>query len=199
MSCDSKLANKFVQQCAHTPKKGIIRKWYINWEDIDFTGTQTANKGTKVTALVLNSGAKLYAAEGHEKAAKADHALSRKEYGVTYIHKDQFQVTYDGEEERENVQRMTKGRFVTINERNDKGLAGELSYEIYGLEAGMVLTEDVKNTNENAGTRNITVSSQEDQEESTGAKLFMMMSGTPAENNLAATTAWIAANVYTGS
>lgn len=196
MSCNTKLAKNFVQQCAHTPKKGVIKKWFINWDDIDFTATQTANEGTKVTAIVLNAGAKIYPAEGHQSASKADHALSRKGYGVTYIHKDSFQITYDGETERENIQKMTKGRFVTIIERNDKGLSGELTYEVYGLEAGMLLTEDVKNTGENAGTRNITVSTQEDQEESTGAKLFMMLDG--AENDLTATKAWITSNTYVG-
>lgn len=190
--CNAKLAGDFSRQCGHRPKQGVVEKWYVNWEDIDRTATTTANRGTKVTALVLNEGAKIYKARGTDKTSKAEHALAVGDFSNGYIHTDRYAITYKGEDERERVQELVDGaRVVTIVKKVDTGIAGELTYEIAGLESGMVITEDTFNSNENSGTTSITCATKEGEEESTGLKLFLMTAG------LAATTTWITTNEYT--
>ena len=192
-TCNTKLSKSFVKKCAHRPKQGIKRKWYFNWDDVDIAATQTANRGTKVTALVLVSGAKIYAAEGNVKTSKASHALTVGDYVNGYIHTDNFALLYRGEDERERIQELVDGGKVgTIIEKVDTGVAGELSFEIVGLESGMVITEDNWSSSENGGVTNLTVATREGEEESTGVKTW-------SETDLAGTLAWIAANEYTAA
>ncbi len=190
MGCTTKLAGNFVRECLHRPKQGFLKKWYINEEDIDRAATQLANRGTKVTALVLKAGAKIYPADGPDKTKSGSHALSVTDFGNGYIHTDNFTVTYRGEKQRERIQELVDGaRVVTINQKVDRGLTGELSYEILGFESGMSITNDDWSSSENAGTSKIVVATKEGEEELTGAKLW-------SEGTLAATEAWITANEF---
>ncbi len=189
--CDDKMAGEFVRQCGHRPKQGVSKKWYFNWDDVDRTATLMANKGTKVTALVLKEDTFLYPAGGNKKASSVEHALAIKDFGKSYIHTDRFTITYKGENERIRVQELVDGaRVCTLIAKIDTGISGELSYEIAGLEAGMEITEDNYNSAADSGVTKIAVASQEGEEEATGLKLFAMVGGT------AAIEAWITANEY---
>lgn len=189
--CDAKLAGGFVRQCGHRPKQGIKRKWYFNHDDVDKAGTQTVGRGTKVTALVLKAGAKLYEAGGNDKSHRANHGLSVLDTGNGYIHTDGFTVLYRGENERIRIQELVDGgRVGTIIMNVDSGVNGELSFDILGLESGMLITEDIWNSSENGGTTTLTVATKEGEEEATGKKLFLMADG--AEDTLE----WITTNTY---
>jgi len=171
--CESKMAGGFVRKCGYKPKQGIKKKWYVNHDDIDQVATQKVNRGTKVTILVLKAGAKLYPAAGNDKSHKLNHALAVGDYGNGYIHTDGFTMLYRGESERERVQELVEGaRVATISQKVDTGVNGELTFEIAGLESGMLITEDTWNSNENSGTTTVTVATKEGEEESTAVKLF---------------------------
>ncbi|GLB53054.1 hypothetical protein NBRC110019_20940 [Neptunitalea chrysea] len=192
--CDAKLSGKFVRQCGHKPKQGIVKKWYFNWEDIDRVATTTSNSGTKVEALVLKTGTYLYPAEGNNKTSSANHALSVLDFGNGYVHTDSFTVMYRGDEESERIQELVNGgRVCTLIQTVDSGVSGELSYHVLGLESGMLVTEDTWNASENSGTTTLTVATQEGEEESTGKKIFMMTAATQS-TDLEETEAWITAN-----
>lgn len=190
-TCDGKLAGQFTKVCGHRPKQGVSRKWYINWDDIDRTATQIANKGTKVTALVLKTGKKIYRAEGNKKTSSVESALAVKDFGNGYIHTDRFTILYKGEDQRLRVQDLVEGaRVVTLIERVDKGVNGELSFEIAGLESGMEITEDNFNSAADSGVTKIAVATREGEEEATALKLFALTGG------VTAIEAWIATSEY---
>lgn len=196
MACDAKLSGNFARQCGHKPKQGIQKKWYFNWEDVDRVATTMVNRNTKVEALVLKAGAKIYPAEGNNKTSRGSHALSVLDFGNGYIHTDSFTLMYRGEQERERIQELVEGgRVGTIIQNIDTGLNGELSYDILGLESGMLVTEDNWNSAENSGTTTLTVATQEGEEEATGKKLFLMPAAVEL-SDLEETEAWIAANEY---
>lgn len=189
--CDDKLAGEFAKKCGHRPKQGVVNKWYGNISDIDRVATQLANRGTKVTALILKAGAKIYKAEGNDKTSGVEHALAVGDFSNGYIHTDRYAIMYKGETQRERVQELVDGaRVFTIVEKVDTGEAGELTYEIAGLESGMVIIEDTFNSAENSGVTNIACATKEGEEESTGLKLFLLTAG------LAATTTWITTNEF---
>lgn len=194
--CEVLLTGLFARNCGHRPKQGITKKWYFNWEEVDFGATLRVNRGTKVTALIFKAGGKLYPAQGNDKSHKGNHALSVLDFGNGYIHTDNFTVLYRGENEAERIQELVDGgRVGTIIKNVDTGLNGELSYSILGLESGMVITEDIWSSSENGGTTTLTVATKEGEEESTGKKIFLMEAG--AETSpLEETEAWIAANEY---
>jgi hypothetical protein len=190
-TCDERLAGGFIKVCGYRPKQGVSRKWYINWDDIDKEATQKTNKGTKVTALVLKASAKIYPAQGNKKVSALEHSLAIKDFGNGYIHTDRFSVTYRGEKERERIQELVEGaRVVTLVERVDTGISGELSFEIAGLESGMEITEDNFNSAADSGVTKLAVATKEGEEEATGIKLFQMTGG------VSAIETWITTNEY---
>ena len=182
---ESELAEGFIRQCGYKPKQGLRRKWYGNWNDVDRVATQTTNKGTKVTALVLKTDKKIYLAEGNDKSHQANTSIVIGDFGNGFIHTDRYTAMYRGEDNRIREQELVEGaRVFTIVEKIDTGVAGELTYEILGLESGMVITELNWNSAENSGTASVVVATKEGEEESTGSKIFLM-------TDLAATTTWI--------
>lgn len=190
-TCDERLSGQFVKRCGYKPKQGLTRKWYLNWEDVDREATQLANKGTKITQLVLKQDAVFYKAESAPKGLKAKHALSVLDFGNGYVHTDTLAVMYNGEEERTRIQELVQGgRIISIVEKLDKGLNGELAFEVFGFESGMTITEDNYDSSANSGVTTITVATEKGEEESTGKKLFLLDDGATA------TEEWIEANTY---
>jgi len=190
-TCDERLSGEFTKKCGYKPKQGLTKKWYMNWEDVDREATQVINKGTKVVHLVLKPNTKLYKAESAPKGLKAKHALSVLDFGNGYIHTDTLAVMYNGANERQRIQELVQGgRVISIVEKLDKGLNGELSFEIFGFESGMTITEDNYDSSANSGVTTITVATEKGEEESTGKKLFLLESG------LEDTIDWIEANTY---
>jgi hypothetical protein len=171
--CVTLLANNFARKCGVKPKAGILKKFYLNYEDIDFEASQLAHNNTVIETLVLKDGAKIYQAEGNDRSHRVNHALSVGDFGNGYIHTDEFTPLYNGPEVREELQKIVEGnRVVTIVEKIDKGESGELAYEVVGFESGMVASADDYNSAENSGTRNFVVATKEGEEEATGIKLF---------------------------
>ena len=190
-TCDEKLSGGFVKRCGTRPKQGLKRKWYFNHSDVDRAATQLANKGTKVTLLVLKAGKKLYPAAGNSKTLKAKHALSVLDFDRGYVHTDTLTILYHGEEERERIQELVEGgRICSINEKVDTGINGELSFEIFGYESGMMIINDDYDSSANSGTVTIAVATEKGEEESTGKKLFLVAAG------VAATETYITTNTY---
>lgn len=191
VTCENRLAGEFVKKCGYRPKQGIRRKWYFNWEDVDRVATQTTNRGTKVTLLVLKTGKFFYLAGGNDKSHKGAHALSVLDFGNGFIHTDMYALLYRGENERQRLQELVEGaRVCSIIEKVDGGVNGELTYEILGLESGMLITEDKWSTAENSGSVAITVATKAGEEENTGAKLFLLATGVDA------TATYITTNTY---
>lgn len=195
-TCDGKLSGLFARKCGHKPKQGVSKKWYFNLDDVDQVATQKVNRGTKVTALVLKVGGKLYPAQGASKTKKAKHALAIGDFSTGYIHTDEFIVTYRGEKESERIQELVDGaRVGTINKMVDTGVNGEISYRIAGLESGMEILNDDFDSAANSGTTTLIVATKEGEEEGTGLKIFLMPLDTEL-SDLEETEAWIAANEY---
>ncbi|MEC4050665.1 hypothetical protein OX284_014595 [Flavobacterium sp. SUN046] len=189
-TCDKKLTADFIKRCGYKSKQGLRRKWYINWEDVDRSATQLANMGTKITNLVLKQDAVIYKCEGTSKTLKAKHALSVLDFGNGYVHTDNLTLQYHGENERMRIQELVEGaRIISINEKIDTGLAGELTFEIFGYESGMTIIEDNYDSSANSGVVTLGVATEKGEEENTGKKLFLM-------DDVDTTLAWIEANTY---
>lgn len=192
MSCvNAKIAGQFTRICGQKPKQGVVEKWYGNWDDVDRTATQYANRGTTVTELVLKSGKKVYKAEGNDKSHKVKHALAVGDYGNGYIHTDEYIMMSRGVNNQERVQELSEGaRVFTIEKMVDTGNNGETTYKIAGLESGMVITNDDYDSSANSGTSTIICATKEGEEEATGLKLFIPTAGVDEVET------WLTANVY---
>lgn len=190
-TCDDKLSGGFAKKCGTRPKQGLKRKWYFNYDDVDRAATQLANKGTKISLLVLKAGKKLYQAAGTTKTLKAKHALAVLDFDRGYVHTDTLTILYHGEEERQRIQELVDGgRICSINDKVDSGVSGELSFDVFGYESGMSIINDDYDSSANSGTVTIAVATEKGEEESTGKKLFMLAGG------LAATETFLTTNTY---
>lgn len=189
-TCDKMLSGLFAQKCGYRPKAGIGRKWYVNYDDVDRTGTQMTARRTHITDLLLKAGTKLYPAQGNNTSS-ASSALVVSDFGNGNTHTDTFTITYNGVNERERVQELIDGaRVCTIIEKIGGGQNGELTYEMLGYESGMLITAYDWNSNENSGTATITVATKEGEEEATPPKLLLLDEG------VAATRYFIEQNQY---
>lgn len=189
--CNAKLAGEFTKACGIKPKQGVDKKWYGNWEDIDFAATQLANRNTVITTLVLKAEAKVYTASGNDKSHIVKHALAVGDFGNGYIHTDEYVPLYIGINESERIQELVEGaRVFTIEKMVDKGINGEIQYRIAGFESGMVITNDDYSSSENSGTSKIICATKEGEEEATRLKIWNPAGGT------ATIEVWLTTNVY---
>lgn len=190
-NCIKELAGDFAQECDAKPKTGVKRKWYANYDDVDFEATQLANKRTKVTLLVLKAGKKFYPADGNDKTSKVKHAIAIGDFTNGYIHTDEYNILYNGEAARERAQELAQGaRVITISQKVDQGISGEIAFEIAGYESGMLILNDDYSSADNSGVRTVITATKAGEEENTGLKLFLLAGGS------AATLTYLETNTY---
>ncbi|WP_299153056.1 hypothetical protein [uncultured Christiangramia sp.] len=188
--CSSVLAGNFKRICGYKPKQGIKKKWYGNVDDIDKEATVLANRGTKITSLVLKADAKIYPVLGNDKTNGLQSSGVVGDYGNGFTHTDTVNILYRGENERERVQEIVDGaRIFSIVEKVDGGENGELAFEIAGFESGMLFNAYENDFIANSGVATLTVATKEGEEEGTDVKLFQ-------DADYATTKAFLETNTY---
>lgn len=188
--CNIGIGGNFRKICGYKPKQGIKRKWYGNVDDIDKEATVLANRGNKVTTLVLNENAKLYPVLGNDKTHQLQASGVVGDYGNGFTHTDTVNILYRGDKERERVQEIVDGaRIFSISEKVDGGENGELAFEFAGYESGMLMSSFEYDTNANSGVATLAVATKEGEEEGTAPKIFQ-------DTDYATTLAFIVAAEY---
>ena len=189
MTCENKLAKNFLRQCGYKPKAGLENNiWIANTKEIDKAVSQLSASKMTISTLALVAGAKLYRAEGSGKYPQGNTELVKGDNGSAWKHGNTIRILYYGDEQREQLQNMIQdGRFSSIIEKRDSGTAGELTYDVLGYEGGMAVQTVVWNSNENDGVVEITLATEEGEEEATDRKIFM-------DTDLATTKTWIETN-----
>lgn len=192
MSCENTLSKNFIRQCGYRPKAGLENTvWLVNVKEIDKAATQLSASKMSITSMVLTTGAKIYKAEGAGKFPQGTTELVKGDNGNGWKHGNTIRILYYSEDEREQLQKMIDdGRFATIVEKKDTGLAGELTYDVLGFESGMAVQSVTWNSAENNGVVVVVLGTEEGEEESTDRKIFL-------DTDLATTKTWIESNVAT--
>lgn len=145
-----------------TPLQGGVndRLILINWDDL---ASVTKNAAGIVTAITLNSGAQAYLVEGKNNSVAPTQALLKLRFSEVFDHIVNFK-TFDLDNAlKVQLQNAVKGRFIAIVENNFKGTDGDAAFEIYGLDAGLVVTALTRdpNSSETQGAYDITMGSSE--------------------------------------
>jgi len=192
--CLGKISKSFLRDCNYRPKANLKTTCYlINTEDIDKATTQLSSNKMSITDFVLNAGKVVYPAEGAGKYPQANTEIVKGDNGNGWKHGHTLRIIYYGEDEREQLQEMLDdGRITTVIEKNDGGLAGELTFEVLGFESGMAVQSVTWNSNENDGVVEIVLGTEEDELEGTDRKVFM-------DTDLATTRTWLTTNAYDAS
>lgn len=186
--CTSKIAKGIVNDCSAKPKGGIVRKWAINWDDIDHEANEYTHLKNTVTRLTLKVGGQVYPMEGNDKTSDARQEFVKGDFFNGYRHFSVYRPLTNTGVNREEMQKVIDGgRIVTIEETLNKG---ELRYEIVGLEVGMTAEDDPRDLRENSSLREFTVATPEDELEDTGIKILDI-------DDTGGTSTWIESNVFT--
>lgn len=162
----SKFTVGFRKKCNYKSKIGIIRKWYLNYNDIDRINSKLTHKLTYVKELVLKDDVKIYPIYATKKAS-SNHSLLPNDAANYYRHFDTLILLYRGPSERERIQELINdGRVCVIIERFDN------TFELLGYHSGMVINSDDYSTHDNEATTTINIATPDNEEEPTGIKLL---------------------------
>lgn len=111
----------------------------VSFSDID-RSKSTVTDGV-IKTIVLKSGAKGYEVDSLPNAIVGDTPATVGTYVTTFQHTLTVRIFKKSEAAKKFVNQMTTARVVAIVENNERGTAGEVKYEVYGWDSGLVLTD----------------------------------------------------------
>lgn len=140
--CDFALAQEIGVSCDNPQKAGLRNKGYLmNYDDIDWdTLAQTDNVVTKLA--LLKSRAFPVVVPGKTPFTGTQVALTAGTYLNKFTKTAAIVVLNSGPDVSKNIiDQLANGRFVFIFENKYAGTDGKNTFEIYGLEQGLVASE----------------------------------------------------------
>jgi hypothetical protein len=116
-----------------------------------------------VTDLILNTACKLYKFEGQNQSVDLRAALVRQRYAAVYDHEVIFKIFDNSPAVKLQIERLGRGVVIAVVEKNFKSSTGKGSFEIYGLNSGLILTAAESNASDGdtQGAWNMTLVSSE--------------------------------------
>ena len=144
--CDFKLAKDIAGSCESPQVAGLKNTGYlINFDDIDWDALRKDQTNAKIVAsLTLLSGKRAYKVivPGNTPFTGTNAALAAGTYRNKFTKTANIVVLDSGPDVSKNViDQLANGRFVFIFENKYAGADKKNTFEIYGLETGLVATE----------------------------------------------------------
>lgn len=144
--CDFKLAKDIAGSCESPQVAGLKNTGYlINFDDIDWDALTKDQTNAKIVAsLTLLSGKRAYKVivPGNTPFTGTNAALAAGTYRNKFTKTANIVVLDSGPDVSKNViDQLANGRFVFIFENKYPGADKKNTFEIYGLETGLVATE----------------------------------------------------------
>lgn len=134
--------------CDNIPKGGTrARVGVINYDDID---SITADSDGRITAITLAGGATGYAFTGFRNDVKKSEEVINPGVGINQFRHSVSWVIYERtQEQKNNIERLSKGRFVVVAENRGKD---DDAFEVIGVGVGVeIVPGAVRNAYENGG------------------------------------------------
>jgi hypothetical protein len=153
------------------------RIWLVNKADIASTTPDPLNPYL-ITGFTINSGAFLYVYEGQNNSVDLRAALVRQRYTTVYDHEVIFKVFDNTPEVKQQLAYLGQGVVVAIVEKNFKASDGLGAFEMYGLDAGLILNANESNASDadTQGAWNLTISTSEQAKEPGPPKTLLISS-----------------------
>lgn len=144
-NCDSKLAVNVVYDACHPATKGLKPLGYLaNFEDVDHAAMTQTDNGNIYKELKLKEGAKLYKIyqAGKTPFSGATSEAQVSTFRTTWNKTLPIVILNSGADVANNIiDKIANGRFVAIVENAFAGVNGDNTFEFYGLESGLTLSE----------------------------------------------------------
>ena len=136
----------------------------INMDDVvGITRNVTNPQIIEGITLVSSPAAKAYQFEGKNSSIDTKSDLIKGKYSENYGHQVLFRVFEDGPDVKLQIEKLGKGKFIAIYEKNYRGTADKAAFEIRGLDVGLVATVITQDSTDadTTGAYIITLASQE--------------------------------------
>lgn len=142
---DFRLAASIVADACNPATKGIKSIGYIaNFDDVDHTAMSGVRDGNLYSDFKLKTGAKLYKIyqAGKKPFNGANAEAQVNDYRTTWNKTLPFVIFDNGADVTENIiDQLANGKFVAVVENAFAGHNGDNTYEIVGLETGLMMSE----------------------------------------------------------
>jgi hypothetical protein len=112
----------------------------LNFDDLA-TITRDNTNPNLIESFTLNSGAFLYKFQGFNDSVEPRSALVKTRYSANYDHEVTLKLFDNTADLKEQIDALKLGRVIAVVENNFAGSDDETKFEIYGLNAGLVLEE----------------------------------------------------------
>lgn len=160
MICKTNITDDLINDCSVQPVMGLKSGVIINYDDVDWAATTL--EGSKVTDLVLKSDKTGYKISWLKRlGSNNNNFVASADAREGFTHSFACQL---GEYSADNAERMTElasGKFLIVAESNFKGADNKDAFKVFGVTAGLYLSEGVHSSNENSGALTYVVSTQE--------------------------------------
>jgi hypothetical protein len=152
--------------CVAPPSPGTKETLRLyNFDEV--TGLTTAVDTITITAIVMASGKLGFAHIGQNASLEPKYNTVAKKYVTQWNHELKYRLFYWDAVTKLQIEQMLRGKFIAVVENNEKGAAGEMSYELYGGGSGLFCTDISRepNSSDEAGAFVVTLKSKEGLEE----------------------------------
>ena len=144
--CDFKLAQEISGSCENPQVAGLKNTGYIiNYDDIDWDSlAKNSNNPSIIEELLLISGKRAYkvVVPGKTPFTGTNTSMTTGTYRNKFTKTASIVVLNSGPDVAKNIiDQLANGRFVFIFENKFQGEDKKNTFEIYGLEQGLVATE----------------------------------------------------------
>jgi hypothetical protein len=141
MSACSQITDNILLNCAKVISAGANDNMYLlNFDDLATVTRDNANPNL-IESFTLISGAFLYKLQGFNDSVEPRSALVVTRYSKNYDHEVTFKVFDNTAAVKKEIDNMKYGRFIAIIENNFAGSDDNSKFEIYGLNAGLLIEE----------------------------------------------------------
>lgn len=172
MDC-SKITAGYVQECDVLAKGGTGGKAFLfNYADIDFTETSWSDYDMDV--LQLKDGKKGYIFETFSNAIEGTATLNKGAFISNYDHQVTLRAFNRNGVVRQFMAQLQQARVVAVIQTGSENEGYE--YEVYGLQSGLVLSENAISTTLTDGVAYSLVLKSDDTSKETHAPLMCGLS-----------------------
>lgn len=136
----------------------------INRADwLNATLTLNSTNPQIIEAITLPSGTTGYSYQGKNNSVIPRYEFIKNTFSEDYNHEINFKIFDVSPTIKEQLEKLAKGSMVAIVMNKYKGTGGNAAFEVYGADAGLVLTQNVReiSTVETGGAFDLILKSSE--------------------------------------
>jgi outer membrane lipoprotein SlyB len=136
----------------------------INRDDwLDAAVTYNGINPQIIEAVVLASGIVAYSYQGKNNSIGPKYEFIKQTFAEVYNHEINFKVFNVDPVAKEQLEKMAKGSLVAIVNNKYKGTTGDSAYEVYGADAGLIVSQNIRDiiNQENQGAFDVIIKSDE--------------------------------------